>query len=127
MQKTKEQFNKTLKDWEREKVQIQKDLEQARREINSDRRNLHEELSRAKQEIARTRQELTSYKTMISLMEKEGLINSNDDYSIRYHAGELTINGKKQPTEIAEKYTGYLGDDVEITRQNGNFSINKNK
>ena len=70
---------------------------------------------------------MVSYKTMISQMEKEGLLKSNEDYSISYHAGELTINGKKQPKEITEKYKSYFSHDVDITRQDGNFSINKDR
>lgn len=58
-------------------------------------------------------------------MEKDGLLNSKEDYKIDYQDGSLMINGKKQTQEVLDSYKSYLKkEDLHIKKEKGNFSIN---
>ncbi|HEU4633658.1 MAG TPA: hypothetical protein VFS22_06720, partial [Flavisolibacter sp.] len=68
---------------------------------------------------------LTSYKSFIDGLDKDGLINKKETYTIEYKGGELTINGKKQPGEIVSKYSDFLKGhkDFTIKKDEDNFNI----
>jgi hypothetical protein len=52
---------------------------------------------------------------MFSEMEKEGLIDQKDGFSIELKNKALFINGKKQPEATYEKYRKYIkGDSFKI-------------
>jgi chromosome segregation ATPase len=125
MEKIREKLDESRIQWEKESRKIQKALNDAKEEMSENKQNLKQGLEEARQGISKAKEELVSYKNMISLMEKDGLLKSNEDYSIKYHSGELIINGQKQPKEVTDKYKTYLKDDVELTRENGKFSLKK--
>jgi len=61
---------------------------------------------------------------MLDEMEKDGLINSKEDYDIEYKEGNLYINDQKQPQEVLNKYKEYFKkDNTRIYKKNGGFNI----
>ena len=62
----------------------------------------------AKEKLMETRKITTE-------MEKDGLINPNEEFTIEFKNNELLINGKKQSKKLVEKYRKYSnGKDFEI-------------
>jgi hypothetical protein len=85
---------------------------------------MEKELTKAKGDIAKAKEELESYKTIISEMEKDQLIKSNENFSIQMKDNSLIINGKEQPKAVFEKYRKYFRKNaVTIENKDGNFQI----
>lgn len=56
---------------------------------------------------------------------KLGLFNTKEDYTIEYKDGELTVNGKKQPQAVADKYKkNFSKKSIAIKKQDGDININ---
>lgn len=67
------------------------------------------------------------YETMLKRMEKDGLINRDDNYKIEKDNDELFINGKKQPEAVYNKYESYLKyKSVQIKGHKGHLAITIN-
>ncbi len=125
--------------------QLKKELDQARNEINSiDKEAIEQELAKAKVElekcnvafdknkvemsgglrqlmdaanvnIDKARDEMHMLKEMFNALERDGLIDSRKGFIIEFRSPDLFINGKKQPSEISEKYRGFFkGDNFEM-------------
>ena len=60
-------------------------------------------------------------------MEKDGLLNTGQDYKIVYRDGALYINDKKQPVAVTAKYRKYLKDNLTIKKEKGRFNIGTNE
>ncbi|SRR5579871_273206 len=104
--------------------EVKKAIEEAKNEMEKDKVNMKEEMGKAKQEIKKAKDELKGYKRMLDDMEKEGLINTNQDYSVEYKDGELFINGQKQSQDLEKKYKDYFKkDNIKIYKKNGEFNI----
>jgi hypothetical protein len=57
-------------------------------------------------------------------MEKEGLLNTKDDYTIEYKDGDLFINDKKQSSDITDKYKKYFKQKkIAIKKVDGEMKI----
>ncbi len=126
--KLEKELERNREQWQKEKLNIEKELQEAKKEISGNKGTFQKEVYEARNEIVKAKEELQAYKTMITRMDKEGLLNSKDDYSIDYQEGSLLINGKKQTKEITDSYKSYFKKDtVHITNQKGNFSINTDK
>ena len=91
--KLKEEMNNVKKDLEQNKIDIQLQLE------------------KAKEEIKKANRKLTNIKEITNEMEKDGLINRKEGYSIEFKDRELLINGKIQPQEVTEKYRKYFNNE----------------
>ena len=76
-------------------------------------------------EIEKAKIEFKGYQEMVYEMEKDGLLNTKADYTIIYRDEELTINGKKQPAEVTNKFKKYFSKDgVTIRKEKGEMNIN---
>jgi len=86
---------------------------------------LEKSMQDAKQSIEKAKKELVQYKTFIDGLDKDGLIDKDKDYTIQYKNGELTINGKKQPSSVTNKYGTFLKGrkDFTIKKDADNFNI----
>jgi len=105
--------------------QIKKELENAKLEMEKDKVNMQEEMSKAKEEIKKAKEELKGYQQMLDEMEKEGLINTKEDYEVEFTGSELYINHQKQSEEIFSKYKKYFSKDgTRLYKKNGRFNIN---
>jgi hypothetical protein len=69
---------------------------------------IEKEMAKAKVEIEKAKEEMKEYKSFTDGLEKDGLINKKDGYSIQHKDGELIINGKKQPADVYNKYRSFL-------------------
>ena len=66
--------------------------------------------------IEKAKQELKQVKAMFNEMEKDGLINPKQGFSIAYKGKDLYINGTKQSEQVTDKYRKYFKEDhFEIT------------
>ncbi len=123
--KLENELQKSREQWQKEKVNIERELQEAKKEISNNKGTLQKELFKARDEMVKTKESLQAYKEMIIRMDKEGLLDSKDDYSIDYEEGSLMINGKKQSQVIFDSYQSYFKKGtVHIKNQKGNFSVN---
>lgn len=98
MQKIKEIDLKKL-DEEMKKVQEEmKDLQP----------RLEKEMSKAREELEKAKVELREYKQFVDGLEKDGLINRKEGYTLKHRDGELLINGKKATDEVYNRYRSFL-------------------
>ena len=97
---------------------IEEDLQKMKPEIEKSMKEAHKSIEKAKKE-------LTEYKNFIDGLDKDGLINKKEQYTIEYKRGELTINGKKQPAEVVNKFSSFLKGrkDFTIKKDENNFNI----
>ncbi len=106
-------------------AEIKESLERARLEMGKNKVDIKSEMGRAKEEIKKAKEELKGYRQMLDDMEKDGLINTSEDYSVEYKDGSLYINDQKQPQEVLNKYRNYFKkDNTRIYKKNGRFNIN---
>jgi chromosome segregation ATPase len=104
--------------------QIKRELENARLEFEKNKVNMKEEMGKAKEEIKKAKEELKGYRQMLDEMEKEGLVNTKEDYEIEYTGAALYINHRKQPENIFNKYKDYFREDgTRIYKKNGRLNI----
>jgi hypothetical protein len=104
--------------------EIKKELENVKDEMEKNKIDLKEEMDNAKEGIEKAKEELKDYRELIDGMEKDGLINTKEDYSIKYKDDELYINGKKQSPEITDKYKDHFKENnTRIYKKNGRFTI----
>jgi hypothetical protein len=128
LDKNSDEINKAMQEAKQE-------VEKARDEIkNIDRKEIDKELENAKLEIEKTKseirkididkimkearagvdqgkEELRQIRSMFNEMERDGLINQKDGFSIEYKDKDLYINGKKQAENITDKYRKYFKED----------------
>jgi len=96
---------------------IEANLEKMKPEIEKSMKEAYASLEKAKRE-------LTAYKNFIDGLDKDGLINKKENYTIEYKSGELTINGKKQPAEVVNKYSSFLKDKKDFTLEKDGDDFN---
>lgn len=95
-------------------------LKQAMEKIREvDLAKVRDELERSKPEIERSLQEtrvqldkakidLKEYKVFIHELEKEGLIDPKEGYTIEHRNGRFIINGQAQPESVYERHRSFL-------------------
>jgi hypothetical protein len=104
--------------------EVRKELENVKEEMEKNKFDLKEQMDNAKEGIEKAKEELKDYRELIDGLEKDGLINTKEDYSIKYKDDELYFNGKKQSLEITEKYKSYFKENnTRIYKKNGRFTI----
>jgi hypothetical protein len=85
---------------------------------------MKETMEKARQEVDKAKDEVKGFQEMIYAMEKDGLLNTKEDYSIEFRKDELSINGKRQSAEIFNKYKKYFKKDrLTIRKENGDMKI----
>lgn len=95
-----------IKETDFEKIKVEmKDLEKEMKKIKPE---IEKELAKAKAEVEKAKVEIKEYKSFTEGLEKDGLINKKEGYSIKHKNGELIINGKTQPAEVYNKYRNFL-------------------
>lgn len=64
------------------------------------------------------------YEKMLIKMENEGLIDIDKGYAIKKNGDELTIDGKRQPASVLDRYSKYLqGDRIAVAGGKDNMNI----
>ena len=59
-------------------------------------------------------------------LEKDGLINKKENYTIEHKDGQLLINGKVQPQAVYDKYRSFLEKNkkFKLEKDENDFDIN---
>jgi hypothetical protein len=117
-------------DMEKIKIDLKKAAEEiklAQKEIVINGKSMKESMEKAKQGVDKAKKQLQSYQEMIYAMEKDDLLNTENNYTIELRDSDLYINDKKQPASVYNKYKKYFSDSsVIIKKENGELNINKN-
>jgi len=103
--KMKMEFDK-VKDIDMKKMQL--DMEKMQAELSKIGPEIEESLENAKVEIEKAKIEMKEYKEFVDGLEKDGLINKKQEYTIKHDNGELFINGKKASDATYKKYKTFL-------------------
>ncbi len=104
--------------------EVRAELEKTKQELDKNKINIRIDMDKARAGIEKTKNELKGYQEMIGRMEKDGLVNNNEDYTIEYKNGTLFINDQKQPESVSRKYKGYFKEEgTKISCKNGSFKI----
>ena len=95
---------------------IEKELDKAKLEIEKsrteiDKIDLTKIMSEVREGIDKAKEELKLTKEMFNEMEKDGLINSKEGFTIEYKNKDLYIDGKKQSEKTTDKYRKYFKQD----------------
>jgi uncharacterized protein YPO0396 len=125
MAKVKIDLEKMQPELQKEMAKVKEELEKIGPEIQKEMANAKEELGKAKVEIEKAKAEIKEYKEFVDGLDKDGLINKKENYSVKHKDGELTINGKKASSDVYSKYKSFLekhkkfsiekdGDDFDI-------------
>jgi len=145
IEKAMKEAKKELKkeDWKKEMEEVKKvnikevqeamekakeEIKKAKLDMDKEKFNFKEEMKNAHVEIEKAKEELKGYQEMIYSLEKDGLLSTKEDYNIDWKKGELTINDKKQPAEVVNRYSKYFKKDtVIIKKENGDVEIKHNE
>ena len=113
-EKIKMQIEAALSKVDMEKVrkEIEKvrdiELSKIEEELRKVRPLIEESLKDAKINVEKAKAEIEEYKAFENGLENDGLINKKGAYSIEHKDGVLTIDGKKQPEAVYNKYRSFL-------------------
>jgi uncharacterized protein YPO0396 len=108
MAKVKIEMENIRPEMEKEMKKVKEELARIQPEIEKEMANAKEELGKAKVEIEKAKAEIKEYKEFVDGLDRDGLINKKENYSIKYKDGELTINGKKASSDVTSKYKSFL-------------------
>jgi hypothetical protein len=112
---------------EKQMSKLREDMDKVRENIKQEKFNFKKEMQKAHVELAKAKEEMKGYQEMIYAMEKEGLLNTNEDYTIEYKDGELYVNDKKQSAETTNRYKKYFKKDkITIKKEDGDMHIQHN-
>jgi uncharacterized protein YPO0396 len=102
-----------------------KELARVKEEMKQQKFDMKKQFENAAQEVDKAKEEVKGYQDMIYEMEKDGLLNTKEDYTIEYKDGDLFINGKKQSQDVAGKYKkNFKKKNIAIKKQDGEVKIN---
>jgi hypothetical protein len=85
-------------------VEMQK-LKEEMKEIGP---RIEKEMANAKVEIEKAKAEIREFKGFVDGLDKDGLINKKEAYTLKHQDGELFINGKKASEQVYNKYRSFL-------------------
>lgn len=98
--------------WDNIKMEMDKvkdiDMKKLGEEMKELGPKLEKEMQKAKEEIEKAKADIKEFKTFVEALDKEGLINKKEGYTLLHKDGELFINGKKAAEETYSKYQDFL-------------------
>lgn len=111
--------------------EVQEELKAAQSAFDQEMKNLDKEkfdlkvdLKDAWKEIDKATLEIKGYQEMVYSLEKEGLLSTKGDYTIKYKEGTLTVNGNQQPKAVADRYKKYFSHEkVTIRKEDGKMDV----
>lgn len=101
-------YSKMQAEMKEEMKKVEEELKNIRPQIEKEMGNVKIELEKAKVEIEKAKAEMKEYKAFVDGLDKDGLINKKEKYTIRHEDGVLTINGKKASDQVYSKYRSFL-------------------
>ena len=87
---------------------LEADMKKMKEEMKELEPKIKKEMEKAKIEIEKAKAEIKEYREFVNGLEKDGLLNKKETYTIKHKDGELTVNGKKVSAEIYNKYRSFL-------------------
>ena len=126
-------------DWEKMNQQIKEQMQEVKKidmsKLDAEMKKLdiemkgigpkiEKEMENAKASIEKAKAEMKEYKGFVEGLEKDGLINKKEGYTIQHKNGELIINGKKQPVDVYNKYGGFLKKHEKFTIKKSDDDFN---
>jgi hypothetical protein len=130
--KIKQEVDASMKkiDWTKMKAELEKIKETDMKKLDMDMIKLEKELSKIGPEIERSMEKakagLKEYNDFVDELEKDGLLNRKEGYTIKHKNGELIINDKKASSATYNKYRSFLEkhNKFTIAKSDDDFSIN---
>jgi len=119
--KMKVEFDK-VKDIDMKKMQL--DMEKMQAELSKIGPDIEKSLENAKVGIEKAKVEMKEYKEFVDGLEKDGLINKKEEYTIKHDNGELFINGKKVTDATYKKYKSFLDKRKKFTIEKSDDDFN---
>ena len=119
--KMKIEFDK-VKDIDMKKMQL--DMEKMQAELSKIGPEIEKSLENAKVEIEKAKIEMKEYKEFVDGLERDGLINKKEEYTIKHDNGELFINGKKASDTTYKKYKAFLDKRKKFTIEKSDDDFN---
>jgi len=122
MEKINQNIKEAMKNVDAEKIQrevnesiakidwkeMEKNMDKVKEEMKDLGPKIKLEMEKAKVEVEKAKVELKEYKGFVDGLDKDGLINKNEPYTLKHKDGELFINGKKASEETMSKYRSFL-------------------
>jgi copper chaperone CopZ len=108
MAKVKFELENIKPEIEKEMAKVKLEMEKLKPELEKEMANVKVELEKAKVDIEKAKAEVKEFKSFVDRLDKDGLINKNETYSIKHKDGELIINGKKVSGQVYSKYRDFL-------------------
>lgn len=118
-----EEIRKEMDEAKKEMENAKKEMERAKADLDLEKLDFKKQMSDAREEIEKAKVELKGYQDMIYSMEKEGILDTSKDYTIEFENGQISVNGKKQPEAVNEKYGKYFKKKTTIKKEKGDFNI----
>ena len=87
--------------------EVQQELKKAQQEIAESRIDIQQEMQKAKEEVNKAKLQIGRTKTMLSEMNKDGLLKKGEQSNINWKGDDLYINDVVQPKAVSEKYKQY--------------------
>jgi len=87
---------------------MEEEMKKVQEEMKELQPKLEKELAKAKVEIGKARAEIKEFKEFVDGLEKDGLINKKEGYTLKHKDAELFINGKKASEQTYSKYRDFL-------------------
>ena len=119
--KMKIEFDK-IKDIDMKKMQL--DMEKMQTELSKIGPEIEKSIEKANVEIEKAKEEMKEYKEFVDGLEKDGLINKKEEYTIKHDNGELFINGKKASDATYKKYKSFLEKHKKFTIEKSDDDFN---
>jgi cytochrome c556 len=115
-----EKINEAMED-------VKAELQKTKSALKAENYDFRKNLDDIKNDIQEAKKEISGYQDMIYSMEKEGLLDTKNDYKIANRDGSIYINDKKQTNDVSAKYGKYLKNNITIRKKNGQFNIDNNQ
>jgi hypothetical protein len=110
-----------------EKIDMKKmqlDMEKMQAELSKIGPEIEKSIEKAKVDVEKAKEEMKEYKEFVDGLEKDGLINKKEEYTIKHDNGELFINGKKASDATYKKYKTFLDKRKKFTIEKSDDDFN---
>lgn len=103
---------------------MQLDMEKMQAELSKIGPEVEKSLENAKVGVEKAKVEMKEYKGFVDGLEKDGLINKKEPYTIKHDNRELFINGKKASDATYKKYRSFLEKRKKFTIEKSDDDFN---
>lgn len=103
---------------EEQMKEVQEEMKKLQPQLEKQMAEVKIEMEKAKVAMEKAKAEMKEYKDFVDGLDKDGLINKKESYTLQHENGVLTINGKKASEQVYNKYRAFL-------QKHKKFEINK--